>query len=62
MSDAKRPNIYTRANAGKWVAVRLATGEILARGKNLIAVDRRARAKCAVAWFRLVRVPEEAGA
>ena len=59
MSGKKRPNIYTRANAGKWVAAERKTGKVIARGVDVIAVDHRARAKGYTDnQYLLARVPE----
>ena len=61
MKPAKWQNIYTRANAGRWVAVNKKTGRVIARGKDLATVDIRACTKVSEDLIVLVRVPREVG-
>jgi hypothetical protein len=54
----KFESIYTRANAGKWVAAHRKTGRIIARGKDLGKVDAKARGKVSPSLILLVLVPK----
>lgn len=52
--------IFTSDNAGKWVAVDMATGNVLAFGFDLIAVDVLAQTRgFDTGRYLLVRVPDE---